>query len=108
MTLAKELAKSRGGKTALVVSMDDYCRTPWSVAMAQYSVDPVKVDRMRGAELDKQLKYRFIASETLSNEKQKRDALKFYSKENYCDIAQGTLQVFMKSCICALIFRMVF
>jgi hypothetical protein len=92
LALAKELLECRGGRTALVVSMDNYCRTPWSIAMMQNNLNPKNIDKMSEVELDKQLGYRFIPLESVSNLKQKRDVLKLYKEDNYKEL-QATLQV---------------
>eukprot|EP01048_Picozoa_sp_COSAG05_P007726 COSAG05_NODE_554_length_8710_cov_178.656137_1_plen_1158_part_00 len=77
-SLAQQLAMARGGRTAMVMSMDHSGNTPWSKCTARYCLSAGKIERMSTAKLEEHLRWRQVdfAAERLDNDKQKRERLK--------------------------------
>ena len=66
-----------GGKAALVVSMDDKHRTPWSIAVQHLCFDPIRhIKKMDDDTLKAELQRRHVSTEDKKTTKQLRDALR--------------------------------
>ena len=76
--LAKVLCRARGGSTSVVLGMDFFGNTPWSVAMARYCIRATQLDGMSEETLQQEARKRNIdwVSERLDTAKQIRDRLR--------------------------------